>query len=52
MTLRRASGDMIDHAPISSRVRPQPKQKPVFMSMAQTRTQGDSIMVMIEIWYG
>jgi hypothetical protein len=32
---------------ISSRVRPQPKQYPVFRSIEQTRMQGDSIAVMI-----
>lgn len=45
MTSRRVSGVMEIQAEISSRVRPQPKQKPVFMSIEQTRMQGDSMMV-------
>ncbi len=43
ITDRRVSGGIEIHAPISSRVRPQPKQYPVAMSMEQTRMQGDSI---------
>lgn len=46
MTERRVSGVISIQAPISSRVRPQPKQKPVFMSIEQTRMQGDSMTVM------
>ncbi|ESX49808.1 membrane protein [Mesorhizobium sp. LSHC426A00] len=46
MTLRRTSGVIPIQAPISSRVRPQPKQKPVFMSIEQTRMHGDSMAVM------
>ncbi|MDR6632816.1 hypothetical protein J2X72_001600 [Phyllobacterium sp. 1468] len=33
-------------------MRPQPKQKPVFISIAQTRMQGDSMMLISKIWYG
>lgn len=45
MTSRRCCGAIVSHAPISSRVRPQPKQNPVFVSIEQTRMQGDSIAV-------
>jgi hypothetical protein len=44
--LLRVSGVISIQAPISSRVRPHPKQKPVFMSIEQTRMHGDSMAVM------
>jgi len=47
ITSRRCTDVMVSHAPISADVRPQPKQKPVFMSMEQTRMQGDSIVVKV-----
>ena len=43
MMSRRCCGVMPIQPEISSRVRPQPKQYPVFMSIEQTRMQGDSI---------
>jgi hypothetical protein len=43
MMRRRSMGDMADQAPISAKVRPQPRQSPVPGSMAQTLVQGVSI---------
>ena len=42
----RSWGERLAHAPISSRVRPQPKQNPVLSSIEQTRMHGDSIALM------
>ena len=47
MILRRISGVIATHAPISAPVRPQPTQKPVRSSSEQTRMHGVSIAV---IW--
>ena len=42
MMVRRFSGEYRVQPAISSRVRPQPKQYPVWLSIEQTRMQGDS----------
>ena len=47
ITRLRSSLVIVSHAPISRLVRPQPKQKPVFASIEQTRMQGDSIRLMV-----
>lgn len=43
MMSSRVSSEYVVHSAISSRVRPQPKQKLVFMSIEQTSMQGDAI---------
>ena len=49
MMERRVSGRINAQAPISSRVLPQPKQKPVFKSIEHTRMQGLSIAATLSV---